>query len=273
MSSLSNIREESRIRQSQPVGTGIESTTSAWRGLYKVGGAAALIAGLIFRRNFGAEVSLFSSQAPPSTIGDWFSLLHQNRLLGLTYLAVFDIVDYALLVLMFLALYVALRRTNPSAMLIATTLGIAGTAVYFASNNIFSMLFLSEQYAAATTETQRSMLLAAGQAVLALNNPGAVFEGTGIYMSFLLLAAAGLIISSTMLQSNLFNRVTAWIGILASGLDLTYCLTFAIVPALTVFLMSAAGLFFMLWHILVGLRLFQLANFKAGGVALGMAIG
>ena len=52
-------------------------------------------------------------------------------------------------------------------MLIATTLGIAGTAVYFASHNIFSMLFLSEQYTAATTEAQPSTFLAAGQAVLA----------------------------------------------------------------------------------------------------------
>jgi hypothetical protein len=85
------------------------------------------------------------------------------------------------------------------------------------------MLFLSEQYAAATTEAQRSMFMASGQAVLALNNPGAIFEGTGIYMSFFLLAAASLIISVVMLRSNLFSRVTASIGILASALDLTYC--------------------------------------------------
>jgi hypothetical protein len=252
--------EVSIAGQQQSAGVGIALTASAWRGLYKVGGAAALMAGLIFRRNFGAEVSLFISQQPPSTVIDWFTLIGKNRLLGLIYLAVFDIIDYALLGLIFLALYIALRRTNPGAMLIATTLGIAGTAVYFASNNIFSMLFLSDQYAAATTEAQRSMLLAAGQAVLALNNPGAIFEGTGIYMSFFLLAAASLIVSVVMLRSNLFSRVTALIGILASALDLTYCLTFAIMPALSIFLLPPAGLFLTLWHILVGLRLFQLAR-------------
>jgi hypothetical protein len=240
----------------------VDPAVSAWRGLFRVGGAAALIAGLVFRRNIGSEVSLFSSHAPPSTVIDWFTLIHKHRLLGLTYLSVFDIVDYALLALMFLALYIAFRKINPSAMLIATTLGIAGAVVYFASNNTFSMLFLSDQYAAATTEAQRSTLLAAGQAVLALNNPGAVFEGTGIYMSFFLLAAAGLIISGTMLRSKLFGRVTAWVGILAGGLDLVYCLTFAIMPALTVFLMSAAGLCLTIWHILVGLRLFKLANIQ-----------
>ena len=260
MSIPSTASEVSIACHPQSAGVGIEPAVSAWRGLYKVGGAAALMAGLIFRRNIGAEVSLFIPQQPPSTVIDWFMLIDKNRLLGLIYLAAFDIIDYALLGLMFLALYIALRRTNPSAMSIATTLGIAGTAVYFASNNIFSMLSLSDQYAAATTEAQRSMFLAAGQAVLALNNPGAVFEGTGIYMSFFLLAAASLIISVVMLRSKLFSRVTASIGILASALDLTYCLTFAIVPALSIFLLPPAGLFLTLWHILVGLRLFQLTR-------------
>ena len=35
-----------------------EATDSAWKGLYKVGGAAALIAAVLFRRNLGAEFSL-----------------------------------------------------------------------------------------------------------------------------------------------------------------------------------------------------------------------
>jgi len=94
--------------------THAETTDSAWKGLYKVGGAAALIAGVIFRRNLGVEISLFSQHTPPVTVSDWFTLLQGNRLLGLAYLNIFDIVDYALVGLMFLALYVALRRANES---------------------------------------------------------------------------------------------------------------------------------------------------------------
>jgi hypothetical protein len=33
-----------------------ETTDSAWKGLYRVGGAAALIAALLFRRNLGSEL-------------------------------------------------------------------------------------------------------------------------------------------------------------------------------------------------------------------------
>jgi hypothetical protein len=127
------------------------------------------------------------------------------------------------------------------------------------------MLSLSDQYAAAATEAQRTTLLAAGQAMLAINrfsDPGA-HPGAGGYMSLLLIAAAGMITSVVMLRSDVFNRATAYVGILASGLDLAYCVAFAFVPAvdselLAVCFISAAGLFLMIWHILIGRRLFQL---------------
>jgi hypothetical protein len=83
------------------------------------------------------------------------------------------------------------------------------------------MLSLSDQYAAATTEAQRTMLLAAGQAMLAINrfsSPGA-HPGAGGYMSLLLIAVAGLITSSVMLRSDVFNRATAYVGILASAIS------------------------------------------------------
>ncbi len=147
---------------------------STWKSLYRIGGAAALIAGVIFRRNIGAEIFLFSGQVPPSTVTDWFTLLQNNRLVGLSLLNVFDVVNYALLGLMFLALYATLRQTNKSYMTISTTFGLAGVTVYFASNTAFSMLSLSNQYVTATTEAHKSLFLAAGQSML-------VGQGTGIY--------------------------------------------------------------------------------------------
>lgn len=238
---------------------GAETVDSSWKGLYTVGGVAALIAGLVFRRNLGPEVSLFSAQQPPGTVVDWFALLQDNRLLGLTYLSLFDVVDYALVGLMFLALCPALRRVNKSWVAIATASGLVGVAVYFASNTALSMLSLSDQYAAATTDAQRAMFLAAGQAMLAAQ------QGIGVYMSLLLLAVAGLIISIVMLRSGIFGRVTAWVGILAGAIDLVYCITFAFVPGIDVYLLSASGLLLFIWHVLVGLRLFQLGQRASKG--------
>ena len=244
-----------------------ETSGFEWKGLYRAGGAAALIAGVLFRRNLGVEISLFSAQKQPAIVADWFELLQTNRLLGLAYLHIFDILNYILLGLMFLALYAVLRREGPGRMAVATGLGFLGITVYLASNTALSMLALSDQYAAATSEAQRTSLLAAGQALLALNrfsSPGA-HPGAGGYLSLLLVASASLLVSVVMLRGAVFNRATAVVGLLASALDLAYCLAFAFIPSLNgetlaVTFIPAAGLFWMVWHILVGWRLVRLGR-------------
>lgn len=249
--------------------THADAPDAAWKRLYRVGGLAALMAGVFFRRNIAAEIGLFTQREPPVAVADWFALLQGNRLLALAYLNVFDLVNYALLSLMFLALYVALVRVARSALLIATALGLAGIGVVLASNTAFSMLSLSDQYATATTEAQRTTLLAAGQAMLALNRfstPGA-HPGSAGYISLLLVAVASIGISAVMLRSAAFNRVTAYVGALAGALDVAYCIAFAFVPSvdtqlLAVLFIPAAGLFLMMWHIMVGWRLYRLGRPK-----------
>jgi hypothetical protein len=244
----------------------------AYKSLYKIGAAASLIAALIFRRNLDAEWMLLRGVglihagplAPPSTLVGWFTLLQQNRLLGLTLLNLFDLVNYALVGLMFLALLVALRRTSPSWMVIAAALGFAGITLYFASNQAFSMLSLSNQYAAATTDAQRAMLLAAGQALLAIHH-NASYVGSGIYLSFLLVSVAGLIISAIMLRSNSFGKVTAYMGILANGIGLGYYVTLSFAPALGFVPISISAIFLLIWYLLVGDRLWVLGSNRTTG--------
>ncbi|NMC80388.1 MAG: hypothetical protein GYA59_13595 [Chloroflexi bacterium] len=240
--------------------TTFDLKSSTWKPLYRVGGAAALLAALVFRRNIGAEVSLFSGPMPLASAADWFALLQNRPLIGAAFLAVFDLVDYALVGLMLLAVCAAFWQSHKSAAAIALASGLVGIATSFASNITLPMFSLSQQYAAATSEAQRAMLLAAGQALLALNNPTGLYPGTGAYLSLLLLAIAGLIVSVLMLRSRLFSRATAYVGLLASACDLVYGVTFAFAPFLTVYLLASGGLLLMIGHILVGLRLWRLAH-------------
>lgn len=237
---------------------------ATWKRLYKIGGIAALIAVAVFRRNLGAEFIGFRGfgiiDVPvmlPSSAVDWFTLLQNNRFVGLTLLNVFDLVNYALVGLVFLALYGALQQTNKSAMTIAVVFSFVGIAVYFASNQAFSMLALSEQYAVATTNTQKAMLSAAGEALLAINNPGAVHQSAGIYMSLLLVTLAGLIISIVMLRSAFFNRATAYVGILANVLGLGYFIALAFAPAIYVLFPIISAPFRVIWYILIAHRLLR----------------
>jgi hypothetical protein len=249
-----------------------QTAGASWRNLLRVGGVAAIIAAVGFRRNLGAEASLITERSAPTTATSWFTLLQNDSLLGLFFLNVFDIVNYALVGVMFLSLYAALRKTNRRYMTIAAVLSFAGIVFHVISNTAFSMLSLSSQYASATTDAQRSTLLAAGQAVLTEGDPGAIYQGTGGYVSLFLLAAAGLISSAIMIRSRIFNRATAYAGIMASAFDLTYILGLAFVSETDVslfsaFLMSGAGLLLFVWHLLAGLELYKVGTHmtKQGG--------
>jgi len=218
---------------------------SAWKPLYRVGGAAALTIVVLFV----LQIIVFVASPPPSTVIGYFTLFHKNGLLGLLDLDLLSLADYVLFVPMFLALYAALRRASPSFMAIATTLALVGIAVYFASNTAFSMLSLSNQYAAATTDAQRSMFEASGQAMLA------IYQGTAFDVSYVLLSVAPLIISVVMLRSTLFGKVTAYVGIVANVIGLGF-----FVPTIGVFLSLISVVGLQIWYVLIARGLFMLAQ-------------
>jgi hypothetical protein len=222
-----------------------ETKESAWTPLYRIGAVAALIVVSFYV----IQIIVFVVSPPPNTVISYFTLLHRNALLGLLDLDLLSIVDYALFVPLFLALYIALRRVSPSFMVIATALSLIGIATYFASNTAFEMLSLSNQYAAATTDAQRSLLVASGQAMLA------IYQGTAFYVSYVLLAVAPLIISVVMLRSNIFGKVTAVVGIVANTLALGL-----FVPAIGVFLSLISVVALLIWYVLIAIKLFMLAQ-------------
>jgi hypothetical protein len=229
---------------------------ATWKLLYRVGAIAALLAALVFRRNIGAEVSLFTGvEAIPINAAEWYTLLQTNPFIGLASLAVFDLVNYFLVGLLFLALAAAFWQRNKSLVSMALAGGLVGIGVSFAANISLTMLSLSQRYATAATEAQKAALLASGQAVLATNDPLAAFPGTGAYVSLLLIALAGWLFSLVMLRD---HRATAIVGLLAGGCDLAYCLTFPLQPGAPMYLfLAAAGLFWMIWHLLAARLLFK----------------
>jgi hypothetical protein len=247
---------------------------SNWKLLYRIGAVAALAAAIVVRRNFAAELSLlatlgiirFAPAVPPVGASEWFALLQESRLVGLWYLDIFDLVNYALVGLMYIALYGALGRTHRDLMMLATVSCFTAIAVFFASNQALPMLSLSDQYAAAATEAERSLLLAAGQARLAFNNPGAMIKGTGFYASLLLVLAAGLIVSLVMLRTSVFNRLTAAMGITANGLALGYFPAVLFMPSLQAVPPSLSAPFRLTWYIMIALGLLKLARAETEGI-------
>jgi hypothetical protein len=244
---------------------------SANKCLYKIGAIAAFMAAVLFRRNMDAEYLLLRGVGiihtgpaiAPSTVMDWFALLNQNKLLGLTLLNIFDLVNYALLGMIFLASFAALQQTSKSLMTIVTALGFLGIMIYLGSNQALSMLSLSNQYASTTTAAHRSTLLAAGQSSLALHE-NVSYQGNGMYISFFLVSTAGLILSAVMFQSGIFSKVCASMGITANLLGLGYYLMLVFAPALVYLPLSLSALFLLAWYLMISERLWVLGSRRVG---------
>ena len=219
-------------------------TDSRWNWLYKIGGAATLLAAVVIP----IAIVVYIVSPPPTTITGFFTLFQDNTLLGLLALDLLLIIAVVLSIPMVLALYVALRRASESFMAIALTLSLVGATTYFASNTSINMLSLSNQYAAAATDAERAIFLAAGQAMLT------IYTGTAFHVNFLIGGAALLIISFVMLRSNIFSKATAYVGIISNIMGFTLY-----VPKIGVWLsiVSVVGLF--IWYIMIARKLFHLS--------------
>lgn len=244
-----------------------QAIEAAWKPLFYLGGISILLMVILFRRNFGIELMTFNGfglftmpEVPPVNAGDWFALFNNNWFVGLALFGLIDLVNYALVGIVFLALYGALHTVNKSAMVIATACSFVSITIYFATNQAFSMLTLSHRYAAATTVEQQAAFQAAGEALLASYNPLAIEQGTGFYASYLLILLAGLIVSIVMLRSTTFNKATAYTGILANGIGLGYFIVLIFAQDLLALPHSISALFRMVWYILIAIHLFRLGR-------------
>jgi len=248
-----------------------ESNPSTWKTIYRLGALAALLALLVFRRNFSVELTTFNGlgifevpAAAPTTSLGWFELFKADPLVGLLLFDLVDLINYALVGLIFLALYGALRKANRITVGIALALGVVGITVYFASNQTFAMHHLSQLYAKATTEAQQLYYLSAGGALLAIHNPGSMYQGTGMHTSLFLVLLAGLIFSIVMHRGRVFSRAAAWTGIIANSLTFLSFLFIPLLPELAWIPPTTAAPFRLVWYFLIALKLFALANVNKG---------
>lgn len=218
--------------------------------LYRIAGIASLT--VVAIAAIQAPLLILSPQ--PTTVIGHFEQFQRNKLLGLLDLDLMLMLAEGVSALVLLGLYAALRRFSAAAMAIALGLGLGGIALYFVVNPTLSMLYLSDQYAAATTDAQRSAFLAAGEALLANYN------GTAFGLFFVFGGVADLIIAAVMLRSGRFGKATAAAGILTGVLLLVPPLpSLGPIPLALSYIVIVPSV---LWNILIARGLLRLADGK-----------
>jgi hypothetical protein len=243
------------MTESQTEGAGgAEAVEPAWKGLCRMGGVAAL---LMLVSATVTMVVVLTLGGEPTTPNEYFTLLAENRLVGLLRMDLASIATIVLYYFVFFGLYAALRRTHAPLAALATALAFVGATLWFAAHSALSMVHLSDRYAAATSDAERARLAAAAEAVLASD----VWHTTGALVGGVLLMGGAILISVAMLRSGLFGKVAAWSGILANGVDLLHVLLNLVRPGSPGdILMAVAGPAYLVWFILLGRRLLQLGR-------------
>ena len=158
--------------------------------------------------------------------------------------------------LLFYSIYLTLKGTNKEFVTISIILTFVGLTLFLSCTSVFSILSLSDKYALAIDDSEKSQLLAAGEALFSSD----IWHGTSAFIGGLLLQTGGLLFSIAMLRSDVFSRITAYTGIFIFGLDLVHILIIFFLPLLSNILLVIAGTFYILWFLLIGFRLFQLGR-------------
>ena len=155
------------------------------------------------------QIVIFSMYPPPDSVEGFFNLFAHSKWLGLLSLDLLYYINNALLSLVYLALFVALRKVNYSAMLIALMLGLIGIAVYYCSAVGFEMMALSKDFQQNNSVETSQQILSAGRAILAR------YKGSAFDVYYVLNAVALIIISLVMFKPTRFGRAAAVWGLIA----------------------------------------------------------
>ena len=236
-----------------------ENGQTQWNNIYRLGGVAAVSAVLVGL----AEIIITflpGGNVPRETVLNWFKLFQENWFLGLRNLGLLNILLNTLAIVIFFALYAAHKqdRHQPYATL-AMLFALLGVGVFYATNRAFAMLDLSNQYATATTDAQRVVIEAAGQAMLAVGKS----HTPGTLLGFSLVEVAGMMISIMMLRSGIFSKATAYAGLLGFGFLLVFEFLSSLISGLSAVAMTLAmfgGLLSMAWYLLIARQLFKLGQ-------------
>jgi hypothetical protein len=235
----------------------VEPSEPGWHSLYWAAGMGALMAVALLLLDIALSFAGGDAAAGSLSVVEWFALFQNNWFVGLRNLGLFNVINFMLTMPLYLALYQIHRKAAPAFAALAMMLFLFGAATYTANNRALSMLTLSSQYAAAASEAQQDVLVAAGTVLLAQ----AEDFTPGAFMGFFLSSAASIVMLSVMLASKIFPKWIALVGLTGSVFLLLFTVSVTFAPAVFETAMIFAmlgGLLMMAWNIAVALRMFRL---------------
>lgn len=228
-----------------------------WRTIFLIGGVAALLSfsgtvvDIILGSTSSADITVL-----PQTAVERFAEFNESWLAGLYHLDFLNVITAIIMIPAYFALVGLHRNKNLPYTLAAGILVLIGTIIFVSNNTALPMLELSNKYYAAADHTQRTLIAAAGEAMLAQGAHGSF----GALMGFLIQSLAGFFMALVLLHGKIFGRAVSWLGVIGTALLLLYVVLVTFVPAvenIAVIMAAPGGLLALVWTLLIGVRLIK----------------
>lgn len=231
-----------------------------WKGIYLLGGIATILAlaGILLDIVFGS-INGGNLTALPLTAVDRFIQFQTDPLLGLYNLDLLNAVNQIIMIPVYFAVFAALRRANLPLAALGLVIFLVGSVVFITNNTALPMLELARKYAAASTEPQRLIFSAAGEAMLARGMHGSA----GVFPGFLIPNIGSILLAGAMLDGKVFSRIAGIIGVTGSALLIVYTILVTFLPSVKEIAMAVSmpgGLLMMAWLVMITIKLFRLAK-------------
>lgn len=240
-----------------------------WRTIYLVGGVAALLSfmGTVGDIVFGSNTDI---TLIPQTAIERFAEFNESWLLGLYHLDFLNVLTAILMIPAYFALVGLHRNKNLPYALIAAVLTLIGTIIFVSNNTALPMLELSNKYYSVADQSQRTLIAAAGEAMLAQGAHGSF----GALMGFMFQSVAGFSMALVLLHGKIFSKLVSWLGVIGTALLLIYVILVTFVPALesiAVIMAAPGGLLALVWTLLIGIKLTK-SGCSSNSIPAGQAI-
>lgn len=224
----------------------VSTPDHSWRGLYRAGGVCALLAGILYI--VALVLDFIMPPAPTAGGAATLQYIASNRslyILGQT----LWLAPSVLLMVVFLALPVALKQLNKSYAAIGALIGTASWALTLAwpttGGGGHALVYLSDQFIAATSAAQRAAFAAAAEGFIAQNTIPTIIG---------ILEPIGILILSLLMLKGVFHKSVAYFGVVTGALGIV---SETLRPILGVGY-ALYGVLLIAWFLVIGWNLFRL---------------
>jgi hypothetical protein len=219
--------------------------------LYRAGGVSALVIGIAYLVIIALYIPI---GAPPSGAEARLVYLAANTRMWWAILSLSVLTD-VLFIPVGLALYLALKGINKSAMLLATAcvgmFVVLDLAITW--TNYDALITLSAKYAAASNYAEKAATVAAAI------YPSEVLESRLLFVYNSLTLSAGILMSGFVMLKGIFSRSTAYLGLVTGILGIISVFGPFLIPALSLTIV-VTSLLTTVWVLLVGHGLYRLGQ-------------